>query len=77
MSSIYDVTEQDEQSDNLAQALHQVRIKVAEYLRGNETLAVVSAYELSAMKLGATHAQLEAVWFLADNRVHLAERDLV
>jgi len=55
-------TEADMASRTSTDALERFEEMVAQYRQGRETLGVVDMYELAAINLGATGAQVQDVW---------------
>ena len=56
------ITEADEASDTLQEAIERFEYQVIQYRAGLETNGVVDMYELTCIKMGATSQQIQDIW---------------
>lgn len=56
------ITEADEASNTLQEALERFEYQVKQYKKGLESYGVVNMYELAAINFGATSKQIQDIW---------------
>jgi len=62
---VLSMEESDEKIKTKNQALRNLREKILEYKKGDETMGVVSMYERTCLKMGCTNKQVDQCWDLS------------